>query len=110
MPGVPVITGAKRIRTGNMAIKRFGADVIVCDDAFQHRKISRDIDLVLLDSAKPLGNGHLLPAGELREPLKELKRTDCLIMTRAHGDVKMSEEINQIAQKMNIPIFYSFTY
>ncbi len=63
LPDIPVITGAKRSLTGQAAIDQFGANVLICDDAFQHRQIFRDIDIVLLDAEKPLGNGHLLPRG-----------------------------------------------
>ena len=50
LKGIPVITGAKRIITGQIAIDKFGANVLICDDAMQHRQIFRDINLVLLDS------------------------------------------------------------
>ena len=68
LKGIPVITGPKRILTGKKAIDNFGVNVLICDDAFQHRQIFRDINIVLLDSEKPLGNGYLLPRGSLREP------------------------------------------
>ena len=73
LKGIPVITGAKRIITGQIAIDQFGANVLICDDAMQHRQIFRDINLVLLDSQSLRGNNHILPRGSLREPIKELK-------------------------------------
>ena len=80
---IPVIVGKNRFQAGMQAVKNFNPDVIVLDDAFQHLKIKRDIDLVLLDSNNPFGNSHLLPRGVLREPLSALLRSDALIMTRS---------------------------
>ena len=81
VPGVPVLTGPERIRTGRAAIERYGADVLILDDAFQHRALFRDLDIVMLDAAHPLGNGSLLPRGPLREPQAALRRAHLLIRT-----------------------------
>lgn len=105
LPGVPVITGAKRKLTGQTAIDRFSAQVLICDDAFQHRQIFRDIDIVLLDAEKPLGNGHLLPAGELREPAGGLGRADCFILTRMDETYPVNAGIAKIALTSGIPVF-----
>ena len=105
LPGIPVITGAKRTLTGQAAINRFGCNVLICDDAFQHRHIFRDIDIVLLDAEKPLGNGHLLPRGPLREPKDGLKRADCIILTRAGGTKTLHPEIDAIVSRAGIPVF-----
>jgi len=83
LQGVPVLIGPQRSLTGRAAIDKFGVDMIICDDAFQHRRIFRDINLLLLDGRKPFGNGYLLPRGELREPLRELRRADAFILTRS---------------------------
>jgi tetraacyldisaccharide 4'-kinase len=72
--GIPVITGPERTVTGDFAVKTFGADVLILDDAFQHRRIFRDIDIVLLNREKPFGNGFLLPRGPLRESPRGLNR------------------------------------
>ena len=77
--GIPVLTGAKRTLTGQVAIKNLGADILILDDAFQHRQIFRDIDIVLLSRENPFGNGFLLPRGPLREPEEALKRAHYLI-------------------------------
>ncbi len=78
--GIPVITGACRFDAGLLAIRSFGVNVIVLDDGFQHRALHRDCDIVLLDRHRPFGNGHLLPAGCLREPTSSLRRADVLII------------------------------
>jgi tetraacyldisaccharide 4'-kinase len=77
--GIPVITGPKRTLTGRVAIKNFEADVLILDDAFQHRRIFRDIDIVLLGREKPFGNGFLIPRGPLRETPEALKRAHIII-------------------------------
>lgn len=105
LPGIPVITGASRALTGQAAIDRFGAQVLVCDDAFQHRRIARDIDIVLLDAERPLGNGHLLPRGELRESIEGLRRADCLILTRCDNVCPLHPDIAKIVEAAGIPVF-----
>jgi tetraacyldisaccharide 4'-kinase len=105
LPDIPVVTGARRRLTGPAAIDRFGADVLICDDAFQHRQIFRDIDIVLLDAEKPLGNGHLLPAGELREPIGGLDRASCFILTRAGETERLNQDVTRIANASHVPVF-----
>lgn len=82
LEGVPVWVGADRFETGQKALSRFHPDVILLDDGFQHRRLARDVDLVLLDSERPFGNGHLLPRGTLRESISGLWRADAIILTR----------------------------
>lgn len=82
LPGVPVLVGRQRSRSGAMAVSRFGAQVIVLDDGFQHWQLHRDLDIVLMDSTNPVGNGRLLPRGILREPLSHLDRAGLIILTK----------------------------
>lgn len=82
-PGVPHVQDRDRIRGGQRAINQFGCDVLVLDDAFQHRRIVRDLDIVLIDALQPWGYGHLLPRGLLREPCSSLARADVVLLTRA---------------------------
>ncbi len=72
--GVPVLVGRDRGLVGLRALSGFGADVLVLDDGFQHHRLARDVDLVCFDGGFGLGNGHLLPRGPLREPLRVLSR------------------------------------
>ena len=82
---VPVIVGKNRFAAGLLAVEKFRPDVIVLDDAFQHLKLKRDLDLVLLDHRQPFGNSHLLPRGILREPAASLARSSACILTRCHA-------------------------
>jgi len=69
-------------------------EVIVLDDAFQHRRIARDLDIVVINAEEPFGRGRMLPAGRLREPLRGLRRADLIILNKvtdeheAHGIVE----------------------
>ena len=87
LTGVPVLAGTRRVLTGDWALKNLNADVLILDDGFQHRQLARDIDIVLLHAANPFGNGRLLPAGPLREPVSVLKRADIIIETGTYDDV-----------------------
>ena len=84
-PQCPVLIAKKRINGIRFLEKEKLADLIILDDGFQHRAVERDVDLVLLDSARPLGNGWPLPAGNLRELSGSLSRADFLLMTRESG-------------------------
>ena len=79
----PVVVDADRVRGARTAIERHDADVLILDDGFQHRRLARDLDIVLIDALHPFGAGHLLPRGLLREPLTELGRAGLLLITRA---------------------------
>lgn len=83
LKNIPVLVGKRRFEMGMIAKTKFNSDIIVLDDAFQHLKIKRDIDLVLLDSAQPLGNTYMFPRGTLRESMKGLIRADAYIITRS---------------------------
>jgi tetraacyldisaccharide 4'-kinase len=83
LPGVPVIVGGDRVGAGRLAVDRFRPEVILLDDGFQHRRLCRDADLVLLDAMDPFGGEWLLPRGRLREPLSALGRAQAVLLTRA---------------------------
>jgi len=107
MKGVPVLVGRDRYASGQTAIQAFGSEVLVLDDAFQHRGLMRDIDLVLLDEQQPFGNQKLLPRGRLREPIHELRRGDAVILTRSRG---LGDETASMVKKIvpDILVFRSF--
>jgi tetraacyldisaccharide 4'-kinase len=82
LPGVPVYTGPSRYEAGLAAWRAHRPDLFLLDDGFQHFQLSRDLDIVLLDAAAPFGNGLLLPAGPLREPVRTLDTAQVIILTR----------------------------
>ena len=79
---IPVVVHPDRHKGGMEAIDRYDPDVIILDDGFQHWRLFRDLEIVLIDAVNPFGNGHLLPLGILREPFSSLKRADLLILTK----------------------------
>jgi len=82
LPGVPVIVGADRARSGRIAIERFGATVLVLDDAFQNRRLAKDLEIVAVDGRRPFGNGRMIPAGPLRMPKAEIARAGAIVITK----------------------------
>ncbi|MDI6742467.1 MAG: tetraacyldisaccharide 4'-kinase [Smithella sp.] len=105
--GIPVVTGAKRIVTGKVVIDKFGANVLICDDAMQHRQIFRDINLVLLDNSVLKNRQHLLPRGRLREPVSGIKRASAVLLTRTDEGAYINESMADILEAENIPVFKS---
>ncbi|MCA9014647.1 MAG: tetraacyldisaccharide 4'-kinase [Planctomycetaceae bacterium] len=81
-PGVPHYQNPNRRESSRQAVSE-GAQLLILDDGFQHRKVARDLDLVLIDAVCPWGYGWLLPRGLLREPQSALARADFVILTRA---------------------------
>ena len=79
----PVGIGADRFQTGQLLSHEFRPDVILLDDGFQHRRLARNLDIVLIDALEPFGGGDVFPAGRLREPLSGLARADVVLITRA---------------------------
>jgi tetraacyldisaccharide 4'-kinase len=77
---VPVVVGRDRGDAGRLAIERFGAELLLLDDGFQHHRLARDLDLVAIDGAAGLGNGAVLPRGPLREPLAALAAAGAIVV------------------------------
>ncbi|MCK7461200.1 MAG: tetraacyldisaccharide 4'-kinase [Sphingobacterium sp.] len=77
---IPVITGKNRINSGKYAIEKFNSEVLILDDGFQHVKLHRNLNILVIDCCKRFGNNALLPAGPLREPISEIKRADKIIL------------------------------
>ena len=82
LPGLMVVMGTDRYRAGCLALKELSADCFILDDGFQHQRLDRDLDILLLDGTVPFKNGWTLPAGFLREPPSAVSRADLVILTR----------------------------
>jgi tetraacyldisaccharide 4'-kinase len=80
--GVRVLVAARRSDAIRAALAEAGTDAILLDDGFQHVQLARDLDIVAVDASAPLGNGHLLPAGTLRENPLGIARADVIVATR----------------------------
>lgn len=82
VPGLTVVMGADRYSAGLLAMEHLSPDVFLLDDGFQHLRLQRDLNILLVDCAHPFGNGWTLPAGLLREPKSAVQRADLVIHTR----------------------------
>lgn len=108
--GAYVFTCRNRYLASKMAVEKFGIQVIILDDGFQHRKLHRDLDIVLMDSVKGFGNEHLLPAGPLREGPEALERIDKLVVVSKSVKHETAERVAKIMQKrLNIPTSVCYT-
>jgi tetraacyldisaccharide 4'-kinase len=83
LPDVPHLQNPDRVAAAKVAIEEFECQCIVLDDGFQHRRLARDLDLVLIDALEPFGFGHVFPRGTLREPLAGLSRAHAVALSRA---------------------------
>ncbi len=106
---IPVIVGRDRLASGKTALSKFNADTIILDDGFQHWRLRRDLDIVLVDSTNPFGNGRLFPRGLLRECTEALRRADMVMLTKtdmARKDLKgVKDKLKKIAP--DIPVLES---
>ncbi|MBL9204026.1 MAG: tetraacyldisaccharide 4'-kinase [Opitutaceae bacterium] len=97
LPGVVVLVDKDRVKAGTFAIKRFGCDTLVLDDGFQYLPLKGSLNLLLVDKTNPFGNGHLLPRGILREPIKHVRRASYIFLTKSDGrrDLEIETLIRQ---------------
>ena len=103
---VPIVVDQNRYRGAMYLIEKFNTYIIIMDDAFQHRSIERDLDLVLINSQAPISDYRLIPHGLLREPIRHLKRADAIILTKSNLGKPEQKLISKV-KKSNLPVFYS---
>ena len=104
-PQAQIVVNPDRVAGAAEAINKFGAEVLIMDDGFQHRRLARDLDIVAIDATRPFGYGKMLPAGLLREPVASLKRGGAVVITRcdqidADQLIKLEEELRAINPDM----------
>lgn len=80
---IPVVVGSNRGETGTLAVGKLASNAIILDDGFQHRRLARDCDIVLVHSRMPFGGWPLFPRGPMREPLNAIKRAQIIVITKA---------------------------
>lgn len=91
---VPILVNPDRVRAGKEAMAYFHSRVLLLDDGFQHHKLKRDIDIVLINARDPFGGRRLLPLGDLREPTSGLQRAHLVVLT--HVDQVSRDEIRKL--------------
>lgn len=94
LPDVPHLQDPDRFAMSQIAVNELESQLIVLDDGFQHRKLWRDLDIVLIDATEPFGYGRLLPRGILREPISSLSRANIAVITRS--DQVANKELDSI--------------
>lgn len=103
LPGVAVVVDRNRVKAGRYAVNRLGCNTIILDDGFQYQKLKHSIEVVLVDSTNPFGNGNMLPRGILREPARNLRRADIIFLTKCRGDVSaVKDEIRRYNKSADI--------
>jgi tetraacyldisaccharide 4'-kinase len=95
--------GADRYAHG-VKLEREGIEWLLLDDGFQHLRLARDADILLIDSRDPFGSGHLLPAGRLREPKSAMRRADLIVITRSEHAPALESVVRRYTPA---PIFYA---
>jgi len=83
LPDVPHLQNPDRVAAAATAVEEFECQMILLDDGFQHRRLARDLDIVLIDAVEPFGYGHVFPRGMLREPVSSLRRAQVVALSRA---------------------------
>lgn len=83
LPDVPHLQGADRVSLAYTAVEELESEILLLDDGFQHRRLARDLDVVLIDATRPLADEYLFPRGLMREPVSGLRRAGVLVLTRA---------------------------
>jgi tetraacyldisaccharide 4'-kinase len=97
--GVPVLVCPDRAKAGALAVEMYGSRVVILDDGFQHLKLHRDLDVVLVNARDPFGGRRLLPLGNLREPISALRRAHLVVVT--HADRITAPELAALREEIH---------
>ena len=105
----PVGIGANRYQTAQLLLSRFPeTDILLLDDGFQHARLRREVDVVLIDALDPFGREEVVPAGRLREPLSALRRADLFVITRCESNLRFDAISGKLRQyNPEAPVFRS---
>lgn len=108
-PGVRVVVDSDRFAAGRWLETRAGVSVFILDDGYQHLRLARDLNLVLIDATDDLSGAKMIPFGRLREPLAGLQRADAAIVTRSDRAVDRATIKNAIEKysKADAPVFFA---
>ena len=98
IPDVPHLLNKDRVKSGLEAVKRFQTECLVLDDGFQHLRLTRDLNIVIIDALNPFGYEQIIPRGMLREPLEGLKRADMILLS--HVDQCRRDKITVITNRL----------
>ncbi len=113
LPNIPNLLGKNRVKNVATAIGEYGAECLILDDGFQHWRLERNLDIVVIDAINPFGFERLIPQGTLREPLRNLRRAHIFVLS--HCDQSPQNSIDLIKQRLkqindNAPIVETAHY
>ncbi len=101
LPDVPHLQGADRAALAAVAVEELESEILILDDGFQHRRLARDLDVVLIDATQPWGHGHLFPRGLLREPPLGLRRAGVVLLTRCdQADETRRQQLHEAVSRI----------
>lgn len=106
LPNVPIVVDKNRVRGGQYLVNNFNPDIILLDDGFQHRKLARDINIVLINSSDKKQDHRLFPLGKLREPWSALQRADIILLSKSNLQPPSEYLLNRLN---NLPVQYFST-
>ncbi|MFA6610122.1 MAG: tetraacyldisaccharide 4'-kinase, partial [Candidatus Omnitrophota bacterium] len=106
LPDHPVLVDENRVKSAHKAIKLYGCNTAVLDDGFQYWELKRDLDIVLISSRNPFGNGKLFPRGILREPVDSIKRADVVIFTKVDKKLYDISALKDELRKVNPKLLF----
>ena len=95
---IPILICSDRTKAGIEAVTYYDPEIMLLDDGFQHRRLGRDLDIVLVNALDPFGGGSLLPAGDLREPVSSLRRAGIAVIT--HSDQVEPVRVSEIRDQL----------
>ena len=98
---IPVLVGRDRVKNAERAFSELGSNCVILDDGFQHYRIERDLDIVLIDTTSPFGNKRLFPRGILREPIRRLGDVDIAILTKSDMGRDNIASIHELLKQLN---------
>lgn len=109
LKGIPVIAGHDRVAAGILAHARFDPHIVILDDGFQHLRLQRTVDIVLVNATNPFGNGFVLPRGTLRERLSALGRAHIVVLTKTDVASSTVADLRALISACNpkAPVFTS---
>jgi tetraacyldisaccharide 4'-kinase len=108
-PGARVIVDSDRYAAGRWIEQREPVSVFILDDGYQHLRLKRDLNLLLIDATEPLAGAAMVPFGRLREPLEQMRRADAILVTRSDRSFdreSLERTIGKYARP-GTPVFYS---
>jgi tetraacyldisaccharide 4'-kinase len=111
LSGAAIVVDKNRYQAGLKAQEKYGVDLFILDDGYQHRKLARDVNILLVDGKNLFNTGLLFPAGKLREPVSSIKRADAVVLSEPLSE--SNEKIIKkkiVRYKADLPLFHCYRY